>query len=257
MTTKKKLTEEKLRKQKAADAVSFKVTAALVLLFASIIVLKRLAGYYETLGGFDTLFPMTLWAIIGGLIFSAMCVVVLLAVKNTAARLIAPWGIGLGIMVSLTAFFMRNTYTDDFPLLYLISGAIFVLYIIYQLYRWEFFLFSVATAMAGGAFFQFSRGVGFNLHSYIVLAVLVLTLAGCFLLTLAASKNKGKFVVGKLKLPILSAKSNPMPIYIAAALWLVCGIAVLFLGSEFAYYCMFAAIIAEFIAAVYYTVQLR
>ena len=34
-------------------------------------------------------------------------------------------------------------------------------------------------------------------------------------------------------------------------------IAVLFLGSLFAYYCMFGAIAVEFIAAVYYTFQLN
>ena len=45
MTTKKNLTEEKLRKQKASDLVTYKVTAALVLLFLSVVAIKKLGAY--------------------------------------------------------------------------------------------------------------------------------------------------------------------------------------------------------------------
>lgn len=257
MTTKKNMTEEKRLKQKASDLVTYKVTAGLALLFLSIVALKKLGAYYETLAGFDVLYPLTLWAILGGLVFAAACTALLIAVRKPAVRALAPWGIGLGVMVALTAYCMRTTYTDDFTLLCLICGALLVLYVIFQLYRWEFFLFSAATFMAGSAFYQFSRGIGFNLDTLIVLVLLVVVQAACFLCAYAAGKNKGTLKLGKLRLQLFPSKANPMPIYIAAAFWLVCAAAVLFLGSLFSYYCMFAAIIVEFIAAVYYTVQLR
>ena len=44
---------------------------------------------------------------------------------------------------------------------------------------------------------------------------------------------------------------------ITCAVWLVCFLACLLLGATFAYYCMFAAIAFELIAAVYYTFQLK
>ena len=257
MTTKKIVSEEKLRRQKAADLVSYKVVAALVLLFLSISALKKLSVYYETLNGFDTLYPLTLWGIIGGLVLAAVCTALLLTVRKPAVQFLTPWGIGLGVVTALTAYCMRTTFTDDFTLLYLICGGLLVLYVIFQLYRWEFFLFSAATFVAGGAFYQLSRGFGFNLDTIAVFAVLILVQAACFLCAYTAGKNKGRLTLGKLRLQILSQKSTPMHICIAAAFWLICAVAVLFLGALFSYYCMFAAIIVEFIAAVYYTVQLR
>lgn len=256
MTTKKIVSEEKLRKQKAADLVSYKVVAALVLLFLSISALKKLGVYYETLNGFDTLYPLTLWGIIGGLVFAAVCAA-LLIIRKPVVRFLAPWGIGLGVMTALTAYCMRTTFTDDFTLLYLICGALLVLYMIFQLYRWEFFLFSAATFTAGITFYQLSRGFAFDLDTVAVFVILILVQAACFLCAYTAAKNKGRLTRGKLSVQIFSKKSNPMHICIAAAFWLVCAFAVLFLGPLFSYYCMFAAIIVEFIAAVYYTVQLR
>ena len=41
------------------------------------------------------------------------------------------------------------------------------------------------------------------------------------------------------------------------ALWLVCLLLCYVLGASFAYYCMFAAIAFELVAAVYYTFQLK
>lgn len=257
MTKKKNLAEEKIRKQKASDLVTYKVTASLVLLFLSIAAIKKLGAYYETLAGFDMLYPLTLWGIIGGVVFAAVCAALLITVHKAPVRFLAPWGIGLGFMTALTAFCMRKTYTDDFTLLCLVCGALLVLYVIFQLYRWEFFLFSAATFMAGSTFYQFSRGVGFNLYTLVIFFLLAALQAACFFCTYKASRNKGRLRLRKIRIQIFSPRSNPMPIYFAAAFWLVCGIAVLFLGSAFSYYCMFAAIIAEFIGAVYYTVQLR
>ena len=257
MTTKKNLTEEKLRKQKAADLVTFKVTAALVLLFLAVIVFKKLGAFYETLAGFDALYPLTLWFMIGGLLFAGICAALLFTSPKATLRFWAPWGVGIGFIAALTAFFMRKTYTDDFTLLTLICGALLVLYVIFQLYQWEFFLFSAATFTAGLTFYQFSRGVSFHADSIIVLVIMLVVQALCFAVAYAAAKNKGRLKFRNYRVLILPAKANPMPIYVVAAFWLVCAIAILFLGSLFSYYCMFAAIIAEFIAAVYYTVQLR
>lgn len=253
----KKLTEAQIRKQKAADAVTYKVVIALFLLFFSILSLMKLDDYYNTIAGFDRLYPLTLWALIGGLVVAAACAVLLALLKKPVARLLLPWGIGIGIVTSLTAYFMRTTMTDDFPLLYLLCGALLILYIIFQLYRWEFFLFSAVTFVAGCGFYQFSRGVGFNLSSFAVLGVLLVVCVlacGCVLI---ASRNKGKLILGKINYKMFSPNFNTLPVYLAAAFWLVCAVAVFFLGSLFSYYCMFAAIAAEFIAAVYYTVQLR
>ena len=46
-------------------------------------------------------------------------------------------------------------------------------------------------------------------------------------------------------------------LYVVCALWLVCLLLCYVLGASFAYYCMFAAIAFELVAAVYYTFQLK
>ena len=254
---KSKLTEAQIQKQKASDAVTYKVMAALFLLFFAILALQKLDDYYNTIGGYDALYPLTRWFLIGGLAAAVVCGVLLFILKHPAARLLLPWGIGIGLMISATAFAMRTTMTDDFPLLYLACGALLILYIVFQLYRWEFFLFSAVTFAAGGSFYQFSRGVGFNLFSFVTLAVPVLIWVLCCGACLLAARNGGCLKLGNQTWRLLAPKSTPLPVYIAAAFWLICAVAVFFLGSSFAYFCMFAAIAVEFIAAVYYTVQLR
>ena len=56
---------------------------------------------------------------------------------------------------------------------------------------------------------------------------------------------------------IFGKGSAPLLILGVNGLWLLCTVAVLILGSLFAYYSMFAAIAVEFIAAVYYTFKLN
>ena len=82
-------------------------------------------------------------------------------------------------------------------------------------------------------------------------------LIGTFLMAHGAAKNHGLLVFGKKRIQVLGPKANPTLIYVVDALWLVCIVAAVLLGSLFAYYCMFAAIAVEFIAAVYYTFQLN
>ena len=65
------------------------------------------------------------------------------------------------------------------------------------------------------------------------------------------------FVLGKTRFLMFSSKYTPTLHYLICGLWLVCIAAALLLGGLFSYYCMFAAIAVEFIAAVYYTFQLN
>ena len=268
MATKNKTPiDSRSRRQKAADAVTYKVTAALFLLFLSIVALKKLSGFYETIAGFDLLYPASLWLMLGGIVLAVVCAALVFSLRKPVVRFLAPWGIGIGFMVSLTSYAMRTTYTDDFSLLYVICGALLVLYIIFQLYRWDFFLFSVTTFLAGATFYLFSRGSSALTRAVVLLVLLVIAkLIGLITYKditkakdkpMACKDDKGRLRVGRLLYPMFSPRFNPLPIYIGAAFWLVCAVAVLFLGPLFSYYCMFAAIVAEFIAAVYYTIQLR
>ena len=257
MAMKTNMTEEKLQKAKSENAVVYKVMAALLLLCGTLTGLRFLRSYYATIGGFDKIYPMTIWIAVAGLAVFVVSALLKLAVKQKLVQAVAPWFMTIGIMVCATGFFMRRYWTDGFPSLYFLCCAVLLQYVIFLLYRWEFFLFSLSTAVTGFLFFQFSGGVAWNMLTIVLLVVEAVVLLGTFLLAHAAAGNKGLLVFGKKRIQLLPAKSNPVLIYLVDALWLVCVLVALLLGGLVAYYCMFAAIAVEFIAAVYYTFQLN
>jgi len=257
MATKKKLTEEQLKKNKADNAVVYKVIIAMALMCLTVMGLRRLRAFYATLGGVMALFDRTHLIVIGGLVVAVVSLALLIFLRKTAVRLVCPWTLAYGALIATTGIVMRTSMTDHFYFLYFLAVSGFMLYIIFMLYRWEFFLVSLTTLVSGGGFFAFSRGFGIrNAGKWILLALVViwvLTFACAFL----ASRRKGRIIIGRLNYPMFSSRFTPMLLYVINILWLVCTVGALLLGSLFSYYCMFAAIAVEFIAAVYYTFQLK
>lgn len=257
MATNKHMTEEKLRKSKDDNSVVYKVMIALVLLCGALFALRSLRRYYATVGGFSALYDLTPWIMVGGLALAVISAVLLAVWKKPAVRLIFPWILVLGLLTAVTGLTMRTSWVDNFPLLYFLCVAVLLQYVIFQLYRWEFFLVSLSTVAAGGLYFGYSSGFAMNAKSIVLFVALMVVLIGTALCAFLAARRKGKLVIGKHSYAMFSSKFNPIFIYIVDVLWLCCTVAVLFLGSLFAYYCMFGAIAVEFIAAVYYTFQLN
>lgn len=258
MGNKKGVTAEKLSKNKAGnDSVVYKVMVALVLLCGGLVALRSLRTSYATVGGMEIWDPMVPWMILVGFIGCIIALVVWLVWKNKAARLVLPWvALVLG-MVGFTGLSMKLFWTQGFSSLYFLWVAATVQIVIYLLYGWEFFLFSLPTAGAGFLFLSFSTGFSMSIWNVLVLAAAAICMIVTFLLAFAASRNDGMVCFGKKKVLLFSGKYTPTLHYLVCGLWLVCIIAALLLGSLFSYYCMFAAVAAEFIAAVYYTFQLN
>lgn len=257
MALKKKLTEAQLKKEKADNAIVYKVVIAMALMCLCVMGLRRLRAYYSSWGGIQVLFDkIPIFTIIGAAL-AVVSLVLLIVLRKKVIRMVCPWTLAAGAFVALVGFTMQHTMTDQFPLLYFVCAAGFILYIIFQLYRWEFFLMSFTTLITGGGFFAFSRGYSLAGDGKWILLVLVivwiLTTACAFL----ASRNKGRIVLGKINYPMFSSRFTPVLLYVVNGLWVVCTIVGLVFGSLFSYYCMFVAIAVEFIAAVYYTFQLK
>lgn len=257
MAMKKDMTKEQLRAKKNNDAAVYKVMIALVVLCAALLGLRSLRNYYTTIEGFTALYDRTPMIMIAGLVLAVLAAVLMILIKKPGVRMAAPWFLVLGLIITAIGWNMRVSGVDDFTFLYYLCLAVLLQYIVFQLYRWEFFLFSLSTVAAGGVFFSFSRGIYWTGKNILLVAVLVLVLLGTAIITNWASHNKGYLSMGRSRVHLFPAKSAPVLIYIANVLWLVCTIAVPLLGGLFAYYCMFAAIAVEFIAAVYYTFQLN
>lgn len=243
--------------KKEDNSVVYKVMIALLVLGLSLLGLRALRQFYGTVGGMELLDPMLLWIMIGGFAAGVIVVVVDVLVKNKISRMILPWVAVLSFLIGLTGLSMHTSWTQGFPMLYFLCFAILSQYIILQLYRWEFFLFSLSTMAAGATFLAYHTGFGGKPWGIVTLIISVCLLVAIALVTYYACSNHGMLVLGKKHITLFPAKSNPLLIYLVVALWMVCIVATIILGGAFAYYCMFAAIAVELIGGVYYTFQLN
>ena len=89
------------------------------------------------------------------------------------------------------------------------------------------------------------------------LETLMLVLALVLLTALLCGRNKGSLVLGKRTYCVFPKSFTPLLLYITCLIWFACFVLCLILGPAFAYYCIFAAVAYELIAAVYYTFQLK
>lgn len=245
------------QKPKEDNSVVCKVMIALLVLGLSLLGLRSLRQFYSTVGGMDLLDPINLWISLAGFAAGVVLFVVNLLVKNKISRMVLPWLSVLAFVVGITGLSMHTSWTQGFPLLYFLCFAILAQYIILQLYRWEFFLFSLSTMAAGATFLAYHTGFGGKPWGIVTLVISVCLLVGIALVTHYACSNHGMLVLGKKHIAIFPAKSNPLLVYLVVALWMVCVLATILLGGAFAYYCMFAAIAVELIGGVYYTFQLN
>lgn len=257
MAKKKNMTTGTLQKKDNNDAVVYKVMIALAVACLCLLGLRSLRDYYSTVGGFNALYGRANSIALAGLALAAVAAAICIFWKNNIVRSIAPWFLTAGLLTAATGRNMYVSGATDFGFLFFLCFAVLIQYIVFQLYRWEFFLFSLSTVVAGGVFFSFSRGLYWTAKNITLLVVLVLVLAGTTLCCRMACRNKGFLSFGRSRIRLYGARSAPILLYIVNVLWLVCTICIPLLGGLFAYYCMFAAIAVEFIAAVYYTFQLN
>lgn len=254
---KKMHTNSKAPKPKEDNSVVCKVMLALLALGLSLLGLRALRQFYSTVGGMDLLDPMTLWIAAGGFVCGIVLVVLDVLIKNKISRMLLPWASVLAFLIGITGLSMHTSWTQGFPLLYFLCFSILAQYIIFQLYRWEFFLFSLSTMAAGATFLAYHTGFSGKIWGIVILAVSVCLLIAVALVTRYACCNHGTLTFGKKQFSLFSRKSNPLLIHMVVALWMVCILATILLGGAFAYYCMFAAIAVELIGGIYYTFQLN
>lgn len=241
--------------KKRDDNIIYSITLVLSLVCLIVVGIMRLYYYStevqtmaDTLAALVYIAPIT----------AALAVVsfVLLAVlKPKAAKLIM---LLLGLLFAAAAvstFLVRRYWISAFPFLYLFFVGIGVLFVIFQLYQREFFLISLLTFCSGSSFYLFSQHSGSSVY-YLAAAVLALLIAACACLTAFAGKHAGTLPIGSRRISVYTLKDAPLCLYITCAVWAVCLMASVLLGSTFAYYCMFAAIAYELVAACYFTIKL-
>lgn len=240
-----------------SDPTVFLVVASFVVMVLSIILLRWVARNYVLDGMFLHIYSASrcaAWICLG---LAVVSLGLLIAVRRPVVRAVCPYTLALGLLWSLTAAILRNFWVNQMMPLYLLHASVYCLYIVYLLYRAEFFCVSLATVTAGVSFYLYHIGLGPNLRCFIIGATLVLVLVLVLLTALLCGRNKGSLVLGKRTYCVFPKSFTPLLLYITCLIWFACFVLCLILGPAFAYYCIFAAVAYELIAAVYYTFQLK
>lgn len=238
--------------KKPRDLTVIKVMAALVLLIASVFALRAIGRVYATVSGFDAIYPAAKVVAIVALVLAAASLAGLIFARRGVLRTVCGYVLPLALLAAFSALVLRRYLNDQMRLLYFVHAAVYCLYIIKLLYHAEFFTVSLVTLLAGWTFYRCVPGVSVF---WTVLLTVVIVLAA--LTAYLAHRGHGTIVLFGKKLRLFPKAFAPLPILVTCALWLLCLIASVAVGSLLAYYCMFAAIAFELIAAVYYTFQLK
>ena len=216
----------------------------------------KLGGYYSTVEGFTALYPMFCVQRYVFLALTAAELVLCVLLKNGLARTICRYWLAAFALLCVSAWILSIFWTGNMIAIYLMHALVYCLYMVWQLYRSEFFTFSLVTATAGVVFFLTAR-TSYMANRIGGSILLALILIGTALVVFLCAKNRGRLTIGGKTLQLFPDGFNSLLFYFICVLWAIVLIACLLFGSGFAYYAMFAAIAVELIGAVYYTFQLK
>lgn len=251
------MTKNKAAAKKTEDqSVVYKVPAAFALMVLVIYGFWKLGGYYATLSGFSALYD--LFGVLRLVLLAVLIVVCALAfvLKAPLAKTFCRYGAAALALLTVSCWILRAYWTNNMIVIYLLHALVYCLYMVWQLYRSEFFTFSLATASAGVVFYLSSRSA-FALNRVLGGVLLAVILVCIALVTCLCAKNRGKLTLFGRTLRVFPEGFNSLLLYFICILWAIMLVACLIFGSGFAFYAMFAAIAIELIGAVSYTFQLK
>lgn len=251
------MTKNKTAAKKTEDqSVVYKVPAAFALMIVVVYAFWKLGGYYSTVEGFTALYPMFCVQRYVFLALTAAELVLCVLLKSRLARTICRYWLAAFALLCVSAWILSIFWTGNMISIYLMHALVYCLYMVWQLYRSEFFTFSLVTATAGVVFFLTARTsyMANRIGGSILLALILISTA---LVVFLCAKNRGRLTIGGKTLQLFPDGFNSLLFYFICVLWAIVLIACLLFGSGFAYYAMFAAIAVELIGAVYYTFQLK
>ena len=143
-------------KNKPRDLTIVKVGAAFVMMVLSMLAVQRVLEIYAVMNTFDVVYRASqiCWKLCAVLCAASAAAYVLLRGKKF--RGIFPYVFVLSALVGACALDLRYFWTEHATALYMAHAAVYCLYIIYCLYRSEFFCFSVAAIVSGFCFYFYS-----------------------------------------------------------------------------------------------------
>lgn len=247
---------QSVAKKTEDQSVVYKVPAAFALLVVVVYAFWRLGGWYSTVDGFAVVYPLVTtlrYVFLAPFVASVVLAVVL---KSSMARRLCCYGLTVFALLSVSSWILSIFWTGNMIVIYLLHALVYCLYMVWQLYRAEFFTFSLLTATAGVVFYLMAR-TSYMANRIIGSAILAVLLVGAAGAAFLCAKNRGKLSLRGKAVRLFPSSFNPLLFYFICVLWALMLLLCLLLGANFAFYAMFAAIAVELIGAVYYTFQLK
>ena len=255
---KAKAKQKQVYKQKPVDNTIYKAMADMGIVCVLLFLLQYAEKCYY--------YP-PLWGKLSPILPYLMAVSAVLAVAGVVLALLARGKKllrGVGITATLTfaylaggCYMMFNHWASAMSILYFVAIAGGCLYLIWILYPHDFFLISLLSTLSGAAFYLHGQQGDTSTKMIIAYCGLIALSILALGLTVLAGKNGGLLRWGKKHFRLFVGKQGAMPLYLACSINLACLAACIFLGSIFAYYCVFAAVGGLFVAACYYTMGLN
>jgi hypothetical protein len=169
--------------------------------------------------------------------------------------------VGIGLFVTLSGLLMGRFFPDIMSVIYVMLGALMVLYLIAYIYQREFFVCSILVFGATFSFYaiyRFSQGAaaisGRPLALVIIIAAVCLAFAA--LCGFSLRKKNGLIIFGQKEFRILPRFFEYKYVYMTLALIILGLIFSLLIGFRGAYYMMFAMLLLELAYAIYFTARL-
>ena len=209
------------------------------------------------MAGFSALYPVfTVTRFVFLALFAVLTALAIVLTRAAGEVDLPLLRLAASALLCVSAWILSIFWTGNMIAIYLMHALVYCLYMVWQLYRSEFFTFSLVTATAGVVFFLTAR-TSYMANRIGGSILLALILIGTALVVFLCAKNRGRLTIGGKTLQLFPDGFNSLLFYFICVLWAIVLIACLLFGSGFAYYAMFAAIAVELIGAVYYTFQLK
>ena len=158
------------------------------------------------------------------------------------------------LILCFSCFMMSQYYLTGVKLLCGLYAIAFVLYLIYLIYRWEFFTICSLIAISGMILWLLMSYVS-GFAAAIVFALGLICCVLWFLTLMSAKNHKGVLNIFGRSIQLFKKSTNYTPMFIVVP---ICAAALIigFISTLLCYYCMIALVCIAFICAVYYTVKL-
>ena len=147
------MTKNKIAAKKTEDqSVVYKVPAAFALMVLVVYGFWKLGSYYATMAGFSALYPVFTVTRFVFLALFAVLTALAIVLRAPLAKSICRYAAAASALLCVSAWILSIFWTGNMIAIYLMHALVYCLYMVWQLYRSEFFTFSLVTATAGVVF---------------------------------------------------------------------------------------------------------